>query len=28
MVEATDESQAQAVAQRLADSVRLYLALR
>ena len=28
MVEATDESQAQAVAQRLADSVRVHLALR
>ena len=28
MVEAADESQAQAVAQRLADSVRVHLALR
>ena len=28
MVEAADESQAQAVAQRLADSVRTHLALR
>ena len=28
MVEAADESQAQAVAQRLADSVRMHLALR